>query len=130
TWTTAGTAPAESPAPTFRADRMRDPRKRGPILFWFVVPLIALALGTLGVVDLAGVAVDDSAYPALALGIVAAGLLVGAFFGRAGGLIALGFVAAIGLGASTITDRWDGTSIRESPTSAAAVASTYDTAAG
>ena len=43
-------------------------RKRGPILFFFTLALIALAEGVLGVVDLAGVAVADSAYPALALG--------------------------------------------------------------
>ena len=70
----------------------RDPRKRGPKLFWIALPLIALALGTLGVVDLAGTDVIDAAYPALALGIVAALLLLGSFWGRAGGLILLGLL--------------------------------------
>jgi phage shock protein PspC (stress-responsive transcriptional regulator) len=70
----------------------RDPRKRGPKLFWIALPLIALALGTLGVFDLAGAGVIDGAYPALALGIVAALLLLGAFWGRAGGLILLGLL--------------------------------------
>ena len=65
----------------------RDPRKRGPLLFWFTLALIALAEGTLGILDLAGAPIIDSAYPALALGITAVMLLVGAFYGRAGGLI-------------------------------------------
>lgn len=122
---------AQSPgAPTFRTDRMRDPRKRGPILFWFVASLVALSLGTLGIVDAAGASVADSAYPALALGIIAAGLLVGAFIGRAGGLILLGFIALAVLLGTTATDRWDGTSVRATPTSAADVESVYDMAAG
>ena len=41
------------------------------MLFFFTVALIALAEGVLGVVDLAGGPVVDSAYPALALGITA-----------------------------------------------------------
>ena len=47
---------------------MRSPRKRGPILFWFTLALIALAEGVLGIVDLAGAAIADPAYPALAVG--------------------------------------------------------------
>ncbi|WP_182920368.1 PspC domain-containing protein [Nocardioides cavernaquae] len=70
----------------------RDPRKRGPKLFWIAIPLIALALGTLGVVDLAGAGVIDAAYPALALAIIAVLLLLGSFWGRAGGLILLGLL--------------------------------------
>ena len=73
-----------------RPRRPRNPRKRGPILFWFTLALIALAEGVLGVVDLAGVDVADSAYPALALGITALMLVVGSFWGRAGGLILAG----------------------------------------
>ena len=84
-----------APGAYARPRRPRNPRKRGPILFWFTLALIALAEGVLGVVDLAGADVADSAYPALALGITAVMLLVGAFWGRAGGLILLGLVAAI-----------------------------------
>ena len=57
--------------------RPRDPRKTGPRLFWFTLALIALAEGTLGILDLAGLPIIDSAYPALALGITALMLLVG-----------------------------------------------------
>ena len=72
------------------AVRPPNPRKRGPILFWFTLALVALAVGVLGIVDVAGGTVAASAYPALALGICGLMLVVGAFFGRAGGLIALG----------------------------------------
>jgi phage shock protein PspC (stress-responsive transcriptional regulator) len=70
----------------------RDPRKRGPKLFWIAIPLIALALGALGTIDLAGASIIDAAYPALALAIVAGLLLLGSFWGRAGGLILLGLL--------------------------------------
>jgi hypothetical protein len=49
-------------------------------------------MGASRVFDLAGAGVIDAAYPALALGIVAALLLLGAFWGRAGGLILLGLL--------------------------------------
>ncbi|WP_162598707.1 PspC domain-containing protein [Nocardioides gilvus] len=75
--------------------RPRDPRRRGPVLFWFTLALIALALGVLGTLDLAGVAVADSAYPALAMTIAAAVLVLGAFWGRAGGVILIALVAAV-----------------------------------
>ena len=58
-------AAAAPPAP-------KDPRKRGPILFWFTLPLIAVAEGVLGIVDVRRRPVADSAYPALALGVIAA----------------------------------------------------------
>ena len=113
-----------------RAPRPPNPRKRGPRLFLFTVALIALAEGVLGVVDLAGVPVVDSAYPALALGITAAMLVLGAFWGRAGGLIALGLVAAIATAGTTV-----GSSIGEdarsfAPTSAGDVQEQYEFGGG
>ena len=44
--------------------REPDPRKKGPILFWFTLALIALAEGALGVVDAAGAHIAAPAYPA------------------------------------------------------------------
>ena len=73
----------------------RNPRRRGPMLFWFTLALIALAIGVLGIVDVAGVAVADAAYPALAVGIAGLMLLVGSFYGRAGGLILVGLLATV-----------------------------------
>ena len=56
--------------------------------------LAALAVGVVGIVDVSGAAVADSTYPAVVVGVVGVMLLVGAFYGRAGGLIFVGLVAS------------------------------------
>jgi phage shock protein PspC (stress-responsive transcriptional regulator) len=109
-----------------RAPRPRHPRKRGPILFFFTLALIALAEGVLGVVDLAGVAVADGAYPALALGVTAVMLVLGSFWGRAGGLIALGIVAAIATAGATFGNHFPDDRFDYAPTSAGQVKDSYD----
>ena len=114
----------------YRTQRPRNPRKRGPKLFLFTLALVALAEGVLGVVDLAGGPVVDSAYPALALGIIAAMLIVGSFWGRAGGLIALGLVAAIATAAATIGNNIDEEDRFYAPTSAGEVQARYDFGGG
>jgi phage shock protein PspC (stress-responsive transcriptional regulator) len=96
----------------------RDPRKRGPLLFWFTVALVAFAEGVLGIVDLAGVPVADSAYPALAVGVIGAMLVVGSVVGRAGGLIVLGLVASLGLAGATAAGEYEGERVTETPRSA------------
>ncbi|WP_432476835.1 PspC domain-containing protein [Nocardioides sp. GXQ0305] len=120
---TGGPTESTSYAPPRRA---RDPRKRGPLLFWFTLALIAFALGVLGVVDLAGVPVADSAYAALAVGVTGVMLLVGSVMGRAGGLILIGLVASTALVGTTVADRWDGDHVEVNPTSAAEVQDSYD----
>jgi phage shock protein PspC (stress-responsive transcriptional regulator) len=110
--------------------RFRSPRKRGPILFWFTLALIALAEGVLGIVDLAGVDVADPVYPALAVAITGAMLLVGAFFGRAGGLILVGLVSAVALAATTAAGEFETTTVYETPVSAVGVADAYDISSG
>ena len=101
--------------------RPPNPRKRGPILFWFTLALIALGEGILGIIDLAGADVAGPAYPALAVGICGVMLVVGAFFGRAGGIILLGFLAAIALAAGTAADKIDARSVSVAPLTAAEV---------
>jgi phage shock protein PspC (stress-responsive transcriptional regulator) len=108
----------------------RNPRRRGPILFFFTLALVALAEGVLGVVDLAGVAVTDSAYPALALGIIALMLLVGSFWGRAGGLISLGLVAALATALATASSQFPEDHHTFAPTSPGAVRDSYDFGGG
>lgn len=121
----------QQPEAYARAPRQyRNPRRRGPILFFFTVALIALAEGVLGVADLAGVPVTESAYPALALGITALMLVVGAFWGRAGGLIALGLVAALATAATTATSSFPEDRLSYAPTSAAEVRDSYDLGGG
>ncbi|MDF1603464.1 LiaF domain-containing protein, partial [Nocardioides sp. YIM 152315] len=128
-----GPAYAPAPPPPYLppvAYRPQNPRKRGPILFWFTLALIVLAEGVLGIVDLAGGAVADPAYPALAVAISGVMLLVGAFYGRAGGIILLGLLSTVGLVGATAAHEWDGERVTERPTSAAALADRYWVGAG
>jgi len=108
----------------------RSPRRRGPILFWFTLAVIALGIGVLGIVDLAGLAVADSAYPALALGASGVMLVVGAFYGRAGGLILLGLIAAVATAGATAAQEVDAERIDETPQTAASVESRYELTGG
>ncbi len=141
--TYAPTATYAPPPPTYYAPppppqatyvppppRPPNPRKRGPILFWFTLALIALAEGVLGMADLAGAGVADAAYPALAVGICGLMLVVGAFFGRAGGIIALGLISTVVLTGTTAADRWDSNDVTETPLSAAALDNRYWLGAG
>ena len=128
--------PYPEPQPTYGAPAAppravrRNPRRRGPILFWFTLALITLGLGILGTIDAAGASVADGAYPALAVGTIGVMLVVGAFWGRAGGLILLGLLASFGLAGATAADQWDGTQRHESPDTAALVQDKYDFGAG
>jgi phage shock protein PspC (stress-responsive transcriptional regulator) len=124
TTTTAYATPPAYVAPPVQP-RPVNPRKRGPILFWFTLALMAVALGALAVLDLAGVDVAPSAYPALILALSGAMLLVGAFFGRAGGLILVGLLATFATIGSTIADQWDPHKQIERPIAAAEVHSSY-----
>jgi phage shock protein PspC (stress-responsive transcriptional regulator) len=118
------------PPPPAYAPVPRNPRRRGPILFWFTLALAALGIGVLGIVDLAGASVAPSAYPAVVVGVCGLMLVVGAFYGRAGGLIFVGLVAALALWATTVAERVDGHDIERTPTTAAATPSQLDTSAG
>ncbi len=105
---------------------------RGPKLFWITLALVAIALGSLGLYEVAGGAVVDAAYPALALTVVGVMLVVGAWVGRAGGLIFLGIVAAVSLAVtSTVDPRFDGDrEIDALPTTALQVKDSYSVPAG
>jgi phage shock protein PspC (stress-responsive transcriptional regulator) len=123
TYPTSGYPPASYAVP--EQPRPVNPRKKGPILFWFALAVTAVALGGLGIADLAGADVAPSAYPATALGVTAAFLLLGSFFGRAGGLILVGLVAAATTVGMTIADKWDPHSETFIPTTASQVRSEY-----
>ena len=105
---------------------VRKERRTGPRLFGYALAIIAIGVGVLASLDLAGVPVADSAYPALAL--VASGLMlvVGAFWGRPGGLIALGLVSALATGATLAVGDLEAGQIDRSPSTSSAVASDYD----
>ncbi len=101
---------ATYPAPSYAVPeqpRPVNPRKKGPILFWFALAVIASPSASLGIADLAGADVAPSAYPATALGVSAVFLLIGSFYGRAGGIVLVGLLAAATTVGTTIADRWD-----------------------
>ena len=128
-------APPWAPAPPVAPYQPPRP-KSGPRLFGITLALVAVALGALGLYDVSGGSVVDSAYPALALSVVGVMLLVGAFVGRAGGLIFLGIVAAFALAVTSVLgtfkamDLRDGQRIDVAPASAAQVRSSYEVRQG
>jgi phage shock protein PspC (stress-responsive transcriptional regulator) len=103
------------------------PKRTGVIWFWPTLALIAIGLGTLGVIDAGSTDVVAAAYPALAVGITGVMLLVGSFWGRPGGLIFLGFLSTFALTVATVVGsfNFDGRSITVAPTTAAEVQSSY-----
>jgi phage shock protein PspC (stress-responsive transcriptional regulator) len=116
------------PPPTYvmpEQPRPVNPRKKGPILFWFALAVMAVALGGLGIADLAGADIAPSAYPATVLGLSAAFLLLGSFWGRAGGLILVGLLAWPAMAVTTAVDKWDVNRTVDRPLTSAAVNSTY-----
>lgn len=92
--------PPPPPAPPVRPDR-------GPRLFWPTLALVAIAWGILGIADTYGGGVVDGAYPATALAVVGAMLVLGSRVGRPGGLVPLGVVLALVLAGTTFGDSFD-----------------------
>ncbi|MFI7436521.1 PspC domain-containing protein [Micromonospora haikouensis] len=96
--------PAAPPPPARPPKRPRERSPLGAVTF----SLIFLALGLVAVLDLLDVVeVGAAAYFAAALATIGLGLLVGAWFGRARWLIALGLVTASALGVATVAESYD-----------------------
>lgn len=104
-------APAGPPPPAQtqkRAKPPKPPRERSP-LGAATFSMIFVAIGVVAILDLVNsVSVHPSTYFAAVLITIALGLLVGAWFGRARWLIALGLVTAAALGISTLAESYDG----------------------
>jgi len=124
----AGHQPPAPPqyATTYVPPTPRNPRKRGPKLFWFTMALAALAVGVVSIVDLAGAPVAGSTYPAVVVGVVGVMLVVGAFYGRAGGLILIGLIASVGTVIGVGSEKWDGDRVEVVPDTSAQVLDSYD----
>lgn len=97
--------------------RPPDPRKRGPLLVWATLAVIALGWGVLGLVDVSGVDVAPAAYAALAVALTGAALVLSSVWGRGGGLIALGLVSCLALAGTTAAASWDSEPQTITPTS-------------
>ena len=110
------------------------PRRTGLLLFWPTLALIAIGLGLLGICDISN-AVTISAYAALAVTVTAVMLLVGAFVGRPGGLIALGLASSLALLITSIVGAATGGSVNNRellvrPTNPAALDKAYHVSNG
>ena len=103
---------------------------RGPGLFWASVALIAAALGVLRLVELSGTGVPDGAYPALALAICGGMLVLGAWYGRAGGVLFLAMLSGLSLGAANLVEHGVGANEHHTPSTSAEVESTYSMGVG
>ncbi|MFI6822350.1 PspC domain-containing protein [Micromonospora sp. NPDC050187] len=96
-----------SPAPPPPRPAPKRPRERSP-LGPATFSLVFLACGVVAVLNLVGVVrVSASAYFAAALATIGLGLLVGAWFGRARWLIALGLVTSAALGFVTAVESFE-----------------------
>ncbi|WP_141012613.1 hypothetical protein [Nocardioides sambongensis] len=130
---TPGAGPHE--APRYAAYQpepppVRDPRRRGPVLFGFAFGLAVLVLGSLGTAQLAGADIPVSAYPASVVAVCGLMLLVGAFYGRGGGLIPVGLVAAVAAVATLMTGSLDAGQVKDTPLTAADVEDRYHVSMG
>ncbi|HET8604422.1 MAG TPA: PspC domain-containing protein [Marmoricola sp.] len=109
------------------------PRRTGIVWFWPTLALLAIGLGTLAVVE-AGRPLAPGSYAALALAIIGAVLVLSAFVGRGGGLIALGVLAGLALVVTTTAGRIGLDSqprdLHPTPTTAAAVQPRYHVGTG
>ena len=113
----------QPPQPAYVPPR---PKRTGVLWFWPTLAMIAIALGTIGLVD-ANHHVDGGVYPATALAITGVMLLVGSFFGRPGGLILIGIVSSLALAVSSVVGgfNFSGNDLNLAPKSAADVQSSY-----
>jgi hypothetical protein len=129
--TTYPPPPPVAPAPV----PPRPPRERSP-LGAATVSMIFVVIGLIAFLDLADVLpIDSSAYFAAMLVTTALGLLVGAWLGRARWLIAIGLVAAIALGISTLAESsgvegFQGDPVIWRPTTLAEVTDRYENSFG
>ncbi len=102
-----------------------------PTLFLATMSVVLIAVGGLATVHAgAGLDIAPEVYPALALGIVGAGLLVGARWGRSIALVPIGLLMAVALLATAVFPDGPMGDIRRTPSSAAAVESSYSLGAG
>jgi phage shock protein PspC (stress-responsive transcriptional regulator) len=95
--------PPPPPPPVAKAaPPPRDPSRLGVLIF----SLALVVLGLMGLIDVAGaVAIPAAAYVAAALAIVGGGLVLGAWLGRARGMIFVGVGLVLALSITSIGDR-------------------------
>jgi phage shock protein PspC (stress-responsive transcriptional regulator) len=90
------------PPPPLPPRPKRDASRLGQLTF----SLLLMVIGLLALLDLTVVDIPPGGYVAASLATIGLGLLIGAWFGRARGLIVLGIIVAIMLGAVGGMDRY------------------------
>jgi phage shock protein PspC (stress-responsive transcriptional regulator) len=103
-----GYPPPPPPPVAYQVPRPPRPPKERSRLGLLTFSLLLVSVGVVALLDLAGFNVRPAAYVAAALATVGAGLVIGAWIGRARGLIALGIVLTLALGSLFGVDRFDG----------------------
>lgn len=81
-------ASAPEPVPPKIVKAKPEPSRLGRFIFGMVL----VCLGALGLADMSGISVPIGVYFAAALAVIGAGLIIGAWFGRARGFILLGLL--------------------------------------
>ncbi len=102
--------PPEPPTPAPQPPPARPAKQRSALgLITFCLAMVSV--GVLAVNDATWATYPPAMYVAVPLGIVAVGLLVGAWYGRSRGLILLGFLLSIALVPATWLSQWNWTDV-------------------
>ncbi|WP_162605771.1 PspC domain-containing protein [Jiangella aurantiaca] len=99
--------PAPPPPPPAPESPPARPAKQRSALGLITFCLALVSVGVLAVNDATWATYPPGMYVAVPLGIVAVGLLVGAWYGRSRGLIVLGFLLSIALIPATWLSQWN-----------------------
>ena len=93
--------PVPPMVPPMPMPRPPKPPKQRSRLFGLVLSVILIVIGGVYAIDQSGFNIPVSGYFAAGLTVIGLGLVVGAWYGRARGLIALGILTTVALGASS-----------------------------
>ena len=123
--------PAAPPGTPYGAQPPRRPRERwSPALLLLTLSAIVTAMGALGLWSVTQDPLPAATYPAVALGIVVVGLLVGTRVGHPGALIPVGLLLVPVLAAASFLPSLDAGQVDIRPTTAAEVPTVIEQGAG
>jgi phage shock protein PspC (stress-responsive transcriptional regulator) len=121
------TAPTPMPPPPPAAPRPRS--DHGALTLLTLAALLAV-IGVMSIVDQSGADIEGPVYLASALGVVAAGMLVGTWWGNGRWLVPFGAILTAALIAVSQLPVWKTGEIKEAPTRSADVLSSYEMGVG
>jgi phage shock protein PspC (stress-responsive transcriptional regulator) len=124
------TAPIPPPMPPPPPPLTPRPRSDHGALTLLTLAALIAVIGVMSIVDQSGADIDGPVYLASALGVVAAGMLVGTWWGNGRWLIPFGALLTVTLIAVSQLPVWKTGEIKESPTRSADVLSSYEMGVG